>query len=480
MKKLIILCLITFVAMLLGCGGGGSSSHDPVAPAVVKYVSLNGTLTAPTTLNSTLLGNTLSNTDRETRLAFASATVYVNNNLIKSAIITPYSSTPDWNFSLAGVPESSTGIYKIKVVTGKICLQSWVSENNKDNFKINLKTTATALLARETGKKTDVLLASYSSFINKIEKNLFDASNIEAASITGNITNAASVSEALASDKDFFSKSIDFVPEAQVAYLGRENDLDGDGIFDLKISQTVDGNRIRFFTDLSSSTTMMENIASISQYTDARLLQDFKDNLGETNRTFDTSTNDVALGIYMKKSAFADIYLKLFIKRIDIVDGSFKGVVAEYSFVKTKTTAIASGTKTIMLSGVTPTIGAVKATDFVSDSDISPYLLTYISKDKGLGCGSGNTPMVRAIDGKPKLTDLSYAEKYAEGGGNYFSNTKIAMQKIYKTRPIEEGDVFSAYFPRSKNYALFKIIKINENSIIIDYIVNVAEDENAF
>lgn len=480
MKNIIMLSLIAGILLLTGCGGGGGSS-SPTGPVVpTSYVNLNGTLNAPATLESTLLGSTLQNTDSAVRNAFASASVYVNGVAISTFIISPLPSTADWNFSLANVPESSTGKYKIEVITGRINLKSWVSDAEKSNFKINLKTTATALLSDATGLEPSVLVATYSSFISDIEKDLLSASNLTIASLTGNIVQTASVTNAINNDKLFFTNSINFVPEAQVAYLQVENDLDGDGNIDLIATQTVDGDRIKFLTPLSSSTSMLTNIASISQYTDARLLQDFKDHLTKTTRTFDANTANVALGIYMKKSASADVYLKLLIRKIDLVEGSFKGVVAEYSFVKTATTAIASGTKTIMLSGNPPTGGSVAATDFVTDTDVSPYVLTYINETDGIGCGSGNTPMVKAIDGKPELRNLSYAEQYAVGGGNYYWNTKIALSKINKLRNLEVGDVFSAYFPRTKNYALFKIKEIRADRIVVEYIINTAIDEHIF
>jgi len=279
-----MLSLIAGILLLTGCGGGGSSDNPagPVTPT--NYVNLNGTLNAPTTLESTLLGSTLQNTDSAVRNAFASASVYVNGVAISTFIISPLPSTADWNFSLANVPESSTGKYKIEVITGRINLKAWVSDSEKSNFKINLKTTATALLSDATGFDPSVLVATYSSFISDIEKDLLSASNLNIASLTGTIVQTASVTNAINNDKSFFTNYVNFVPEAKVAYLQVENDLDGDGNIDLIATQTVDGSRIKFLTTLSSSTSMLTNVASISQYTDIRLLQDFKENLTDKQK----------------------------------------------------------------------------------------------------------------------------------------------------------------------------------------------------
>jgi hypothetical protein len=316
--------------------------------------------------------------------------------------------------------------------------------------------------------------------VSGIESSLNAACQKVSTDLAGTIVQDASVTARLIENKSYLENLGDFEPTARVAFLQKENDLDGDGIVDLKIEQNLDGDRIRFITALSSSTSLLADAQNMGSYSNDRLLQDFQLNLTSKTRTFDASAKNFALGLYMKKSASADIYLKLYIRSIQIEDGSFKGVIAEYDFVETKTTALTSGTKSLVLYGSVGVDGVATATNFLTDGDSSPNMLTYISVADGLGCKTGDIRLVRAIDGQPELSALSYAEKYLEGGGNYHLNTTAALKAIYKDRTIEVGDVFSAYFPKTKNYALFKIKWIGNDRITIDYIVNAAQDEPRF
>ncbi|GAB4266493.1 MAG: hypothetical protein Kow0029_00220 [Candidatus Rifleibacteriota bacterium] len=467
------------ILFLSGCGGGGgSNSAGPVIPA--EYVNLSGLLTAPEQIESSLLPNVLQNTDSQVRSAFLNAQVYVNGAQATVFSLTPLSSNPDWQFRISNVAKAADGKYRIEVLVGRINLKAIVSADEINSFTINQKTTAAVLLSDTTGISTKDLLASYPSFINSVEASLVDACKLHVDKLAGSTVQSATVSAVLQTQKQFFTELGELNTIAKLAYLQKTNDLDGDGKDDVLIEPNLDGTRIRIFTTLSSSTSMLTDVASISSYTDERLLQDFRENLTSTSRTFDNTAKNVALGLYFKKSASADVYLKLFIKRVDIVDGTFKGVVAEYDFVNAATTAITTGSKTFSLVGAATAEGSVAASNFLTDGDPGPYLLSFVSLADGLGCGTGDTRLVRAIDGQPELANLTYAEPYLEGGGNYYLNTTAALKAIFKDRTVEVGDVFSAYFPSTKNYALFKIKWIGTDKITVDYKVNAAEDEPRF
>ncbi len=478
-KKLFLFFALATL-FLTGCGNSGESSNPTSSNVPTEYVALNGTLKAPDSLDSSLVASLLQNTDSQVRNAFASATAYVNGTPV-TLTLTALTSNPEWPLRLTNVPKSANGKYRIEVVAGRINLKSWITDSQKDSFKVDLQTTAAAMLSDSSGIEQQILLATYTSFVSGIQSSLEFACKKTATNLTGSIVTDASVTQALQLNKGYIDQATGFTPESKLAFLNKENDLDGDGIIDLKIEQNIDGDRIRFYTVLSSATSMLADIEKMSGYSNARLLQDFKGNLTTTTRTFDKNATKFALGLYFKKSASADQYLKLFVRRINLEDGSFKGVVAEYDFVQANTSAIATGTKTLMASGTTPVENAVVATNFLNDSsEASPYMFSFISTAKGIGCNSGDIRMVRAIDGKPELANLSYAETYLDGGGNYFLNTTDALKAIYKERTVEVGDVFSAYFPRTKNYAIFKIKLIGNDRITVDYVVNSAENEPRF
>lgn len=479
-KAMFFFNLIFIFSLILttGCGGGGSNDAGPAVPT--EFVTLSGSLKAPDQIESTLVPSLLQNTDSQVRNAFLAAQIYVNGAPASVFTVTPLSSNPEWQIRISNVAKAADGKYRLEVTVGRLNLKSMIAVEEINAFKINLQTTSALLLSDTTGLTTKNLLASYPSFVSNVESALITACKLEADKLVGLTIQSASVSAVLAEQKQFFSDLGEINTTAKLAYLQKSNDLDGDGREDIIIEPSLDGTRIKFLTLLASQTSMLAEITSINSYSNERLLQDFKDNITSNTRTFDKLAKNMALGFYFKKSASADVYLKLFVRRIDIVDGTFKGVVAEYEFINAETTAIATGTKTLMLSAATLAEGSVAATNFLTDGDSSPNLLTFVSATSGLGCNTGDTRLVRAIDGKPELVNLSYAEAYLEGGGNYFLNTTAALNAIYKSRTIEVGDVFSAYFPSTKNYALFKIKWIGSDKVTVDYKVNAAENEPRF
>ncbi|MGM0599831.1 MAG: hypothetical protein ACQETH_08465 [Candidatus Rifleibacteriota bacterium] len=478
-KQRVLAFFVLAVTLLTGCslGGDDGDSTGPVVPT--EYVTLSGTLTAPEQIESSLIANLLQNTDSQVRDAFDDSAVFVNGARNSNFTLNPLSSTPNWSFRLPNVAKSSNDKYRVEVTVGKINLKSLVTSANKDNFKINTQTTASLMLADATGMSVENLLASYPSFVTDVEASLIDASKQNSEIINSSIVKIASVTEEINNQKSFITDLQGIETTAKVAYLESENDLDGDGIIDVKVEPNTYGTRVRFYTALSSATSFLEGIETIQGYTDDRLLQDFDQGLTSATRFFSPQSADFALGLYFKKSAAADEYLKLFVRRIDLDEGELQGVVAEYEIVKTETTAIATGTKTFMLVGETPVEGAVVASNFITDTEeTGPYVMSFLSAADGLG--NNETPMVKYLQGKPELKDITAAETYLAGGGNYYYNTTEALKASYNDRTIEVDDVFYAYFPSSKNYALFKIQWIDTDRVTVDYVVNSAENEPRF
>jgi hypothetical protein len=461
-----------------GCFGGSDSNTGPAVPT--EFVTLSGVLTAPVQLESSLLPNMLQNTDSQVREAYQKAQVYVNGAPNSLFSIVPLSSTPDWQFRIPNVGKAADGKYRVEVVVGRVNLKSLVSAENMNDFRINPETTATLMLADALGKPTTELLASFPSFISSVENSYLEMCKIEAANHAGAIVNSATLTRVIQQQKEFFTGLGDIETTGRLAYLQLSNDIDGDGNQDVIIQPNIENNRIRFKTVLSEKTSILSEIASLEAYSDQRLLQDFQENLTSESRYFAADAANFALGLFFKKSAAADVYLKLFVRRIDLADGVFKGAVVEYKFVETESTAVLTGTKTLLLQGADAVDGAVAATNFVADAEPGPYVLTFISTVAGIGCSSGDTRLVKAKEIAADLTQYRSAETYLEGGGNYYVDTSSALNEWNLNRGIEVGDVFSAYFPNTKNYALFKIKAINSTSITVDYMVNTAENEPRF
>jgi hypothetical protein len=464
------------IAVLTGCGGGSDNDAGPTIP--VEYTTLNGTLRAPAWIEPTLLASPIRNTDSKVIEKYSSASVYVNNSPITSYSLTPIFNNPDWVFRISNVAKSANDEYEVKVVVGKIILKALVTEKNRNNFKIDTSSTAALILAKKTGLTIENLIASFPSFISDVEAKLEEAAKIEADKMPANLVEFASVTKEIESQNDFFQSIEDLNFSGRVAYLKSSNDLDGNGKEDVRVKTNLYGTKVRFETVLSSHTSALESATTLQEYSDERLLQDFEEGLTSNIRYIGPESFDFGLGMFFQKSASGDVYLKLIVKRIDLDQGEFKGAVVEYDFVKTETTAILTGSKTFMILGKEPDEGAVIASNFITDTDLSPYLLSYLSAENGIG--SNDTRMVRAIVGQPELERVTAVEEYLEGGGNYFRNTSDALEYINVNRDLEVNDVFSVYFPSTRNYAIFKITWIGNDKITVNYIVNTAEAERYF
>lgn len=476
-KFVVLILVLTGAVFFTGCFGGDSDDKGTTLPA--SYITLTGTLTAPEKIESSLIGSSLSNVDSEVRNRFKTAAVLVNGTPISTFEILDMASNADWPFTIENVPESGAGTYEVAVIVGRITLRSKVRDSEKSQFKINLETTAAAMLADVTAFEPHQLQTTYLSFVNSLKNALAASAQKTATDLgVGSIVNDASVQTVMNTQKGFLDSIDDLTTTAKFAYLQLENDLDGDGKIDLYVKPNASGQRVSFYTPLTASTTMLEGITSLDSYADNVLLADFADPAKlSQERTFAAGSPQTVLGLYFKKSAAGDQYLKMFIHRIDISDGDFGGVLIEYAFVDTATSAISKGQKTLMLAGANLAEGAVYATDFITDSDETAGKLSFISAAQGLG-STDNSRVVIAIDGQPDINKLSAAPEWLSGG-NYYFNTAGALAGIYKNQ-LEVGDAFAAYFPATKHYALFKITSIAADRIVVDYIVNASEDERRF
>lgn len=476
-KNIVLLLVLTGTLFFAGCFGGDSDDNGPSLPT--SYTTLSGTLTAPDVIESSLIGSNLNNVDSQIRNLYKTATVSVNGVQISTFEVLSEAAGADWPFKIENVPESSAGIYEVAVVVGHITLRSKVRDLEKSQFHINLETTAAAMLAEEISFEPHELLATYPAFVNTLKNCLAAAAQKTATALdAGSIINDIDVQTAKTTQQNYLESIADLTTSAKFAYLQLENDLDGDGKIDLYVKPNSSGERVSFYTPLSSDTSMLEGVTSIDSYSDAALLADFDDPAKlSKERTFESGAPQTILGLYFKKSAAGDRYLKMYVHRIDINEGDFAGVLIEYSLVNTTSTAISSGQKTLMLSGADLVEGAVYATDFLNDSENSADLLSFISAGDGLGSSDGDL-MVLALVGHPAIEDVPVAPAWPSGG-EYEFNTTRALATIYKNQ-LEVGDSFVAYFPTTRHYALFKIDWIGTDRITVNYIVNASADERRF
>jgi hypothetical protein len=472
---------IVLLGMLLltGCFGGKDNGSSPPPP--VPTVEMVGTLTLPTRLNSHLLAavQEVRNTDTITGNAWSKPAVAVNDQAVTAFTLATSTVSGDWEFRLQ-VPQAADQLYRLEVNVGKVGLKAWVRDAARSAFAINSRTTAAALLARASGLEADALLATFPAMVGLVAQRLEAAWLVDPASVPTTIFDLAEVKNEVASQAEFLKNNTGFDPTAMVAYLKTSNDLDSDGIPDLQIVKNIDGTAIRFFTALSASNSLKVGVSSVGDYSDAELLADFAADRTRTDRFHDASAKNFALGLYFKRSAVADTYLKLFIKRIDLVEGSFRGVVAEYRYVTATATAVATGTKTFLRAGADPESGAVAGSDFLTDGAATTTNLSFLDAARGLGSTSDAVKLVRAYQGKPDLTEMTYAEPFVQGDPRFAANTTAARAALNMSGPATVGDVFSICFPATGHYALIKIKAITATTITVDYKVNVVPGENKF
>lgn len=467
---------LSLVILLTGCFGDDSNGSGPSVPA--SYVTLKGAVVAPDQVESTLLASVLNNTDNAARDAFKTALVYVNGLQAASCTVDSSNGT-SWPVRIYNVPEHPQGKYNLQVIAGRLILKSNIIAAERENFVISTETTAASLLAEAMKKDQQMILASYPAIVNSLKADLLSAVRKGPAELGINLVKSGLIDTAVKKYKGYLEAIGDVNSSSNITYLQKENDLDGDGVIDLQIVQLGGGQRIRFFTTLATATSLLESTVNLDVYTDDKLLQDFNGHQTSESNTFAAADKDFALGLFFKRSALADQYIKVLVRRIDLnAEGVFSGVVAEYKYISTGTTAVVKGTKTLQLLNGSPVEGAVAATDFITDGFPGDYNLTYISSALGIGCYSGNQMLVALIDGQPDLEKLSSAPKITSG--MYFANTAAALNDLKAGRTLELGDVFSAYFPTTRHYALFKIRQVDSYGITVDYKVNSTPDEPRF
>ncbi len=470
---------LTGILLLTGCFGGKDGGSSPTPPAAT--VELAGTLTLPTRLNSNLLAavQEVRNTDTTTGNAWSKPAVAVNDQVVTAFTLATSTFSGDWEFRLQ-VPQAADQLYRLDVNVGKVGLKARVREASRSAFAINSRTTAAALLAQASGLEADALLATFPAMVGLVAQRLETAWLADTASVPTTIFDVPEVKNEVASQADFLKTTSGFDPAAMVAYLKTSNDLDSDGVPDLQIVKNIDGTAIRIFTALSASSSLKSDLTSVGEYRDAELLADFAANRTRTDRFHDPAAKNFALGLYFKRSAVADTYLKLFIKRIDLVEGSFRGVVAEYRYVTATATAVATGTKTFLRAGADPEAGAVAASDFLTDGAAAATNLSFLDAARGLGSTSDAVKLVRAYQGKPELAEMTYAEPFVQGDTRFAAHTTAAKDALNMTGPATVGDVFSLYFPATGHYALIKIKTMTATTITVDYKVNAVAGENKF
>ncbi len=472
--------MLVAVLGMTGCFGKGDGDAPPTAP--VPTVDLAGTLTLPAAINSSLMAsvNQVSNTDTTTGRAWSAPAVAVNDQAVTTFSLATSTVSAAWEFHLQQVPQAANGWYKIEVNVKKVGLKAWVREADRSAFTIDSRTTAAALLAQSSGLTADVLLATFPAAVGLVARQLEKAWMTDSDLVPGTIFDLASVTAEVASQADFLKNNTGFDPAAMVAYLGLANDLDGDGVTDLQIATNDNLTAIRFYTALSASTSLKSGLASISEYTGDQLLADFAAGNVSQESYFNATKKDFALGCFFKRSVAGDQYVKLFVKRIDLVSGDFRGVVAEYQFVTATSTAVATGTKTFLASGAAPVEGAVLASDFLTDGAPGTGTLSLASLTTGLGSTAGSAHMVRAYDGTPDLATKYFADPYRIGDPLYAANMSAARVALGMTAAPQVGDVFAVFFPVTGHYALIKIKEITAATITVDYKVNRVPGENKF
>jgi len=483
----LLIITVTLAALTFGCGGGGGK--NPATGYTGPTTTMNGTLTVPALLNNALLTSIRGsqNTDSDIRAAFASATVLVNGSIPGTVVISPNSSNSMWPIRLEGVPEAINDRYYLDVLARRFRLRAHVRTAQKDAFVINSRTTAAVLLEPGSAVEAPDLLATFPSVISVVALQIENAFNSPLASVTTDVLALPDITALVASQAAFVRNWGGFTPGALVAYLGRSNDLDNDGREDLRVIPSIDGTRVSFATVISSDTSLYNPTSyaqspTLASYTDVTLLEDFRTGNTRTDRNFTREAVNFLIGLRFKRGATQDTYLKLLVRRTDMADGRFDGIAAEYQFVTTTGTAVSSGTKTFLMAGASPIVGAVTATDFLTDyPTASPTLLSYLDTTNGFGGSNMTVPLLRAENAKLDLTDIRQADEYTD---TYYRTTSALALKdeLGAARALQVGDLFTAYFPKTRHYAMFKITNINTvlQTITVDYYVNSTADELRF
>lgn len=480
------LVLVCTIIMSTGCNGGDGDGDEKAAGTYTgSTVNLKGTLAVPSEVNADLLAATkiVPTTDSDVRTAFAKATVLVNGAGVAAPVIIPSSGYTEWDMNLVGVREAADGRYLVEVSAGRIALKSWVTAANAGAFRIDTRTTAAALLAARTGQPAEGLLATYPTLVDRVASEIAAVFLADKATLTSGILGAGSVETALASQASFLMEDdLTFDPGALVTYLSRENDLDGNGIIDVKISLNESLTAIKFATVATTAISVKSGLSALADYTDAELLADFARNNTSTVSGFsDESGRGVIIGLFLRRGSPHDLYAAMNIRRIDLADNHFKGVFVEYRLVEGPSTALASGEKTFAATGmeVQVGLGQVAATDFITDNaQATGDILSYAGSETGLGSTDRSCRLIRAVPGQPELANVRYAEPW--NLLNYSFNMSDALKAVYEERAPRIGDVFSVYFPTTKHYALIKIKEISAGVVTVYYRVNSASGENRF
>ncbi|HNW33353.1 MAG TPA: hypothetical protein PKM25_00335 [Candidatus Ozemobacteraceae bacterium] len=480
-----LLCCFVLAGTVLFTGGCGDSDGDKATTGVYTgtTVTLKGTLAVPSEVNADLLAATriVPTTDSEVRTAFAKAAVLVNGAGVAAPVIMPSGSYTEWDVNLAGVRQANDGRYLVELTAGKVGLKGWVTTATADSFRIDTRTTAAALLAAESGMTAEGLLATYPTLVNRVASEIATVFTTDRTTLSGGVLTADAVKMSLASQASFLKEDdLVFDPGTLVTYLGRENDLDGNGVVDTIISLNTERTAVRFSTMASNSISVKSGLTALQDYTDAALLDDFAQGRTTVQSGFaDENGRGVIIGLFLRRGSPHDTYAALRIRRIDLADNSFKGVVVEYRLVEGPSTALMAGTKLFARTGLEVPVDRVAATDFLTDrGQVTGEVLSYAVAGSGLGSSDSSRRLIRAIPGQPALANIRYAEPWNDR--NYSFNMNDALKAVFEDRSPTIGDVFSVYFPATKHYALIKITALSANELAVAYRVNSAAGENRF
>ncbi|MBF0542817.1 MAG: hypothetical protein HQM08_00170 [Candidatus Riflebacteria bacterium] len=472
--SVLILIFCTFFAS--GCGKKNSVADDS-QNVQQKLINLDGYIAIPQNVNEKLLARVLGaqSTDSMVKDSFSRAKILVNGNEVSgSEVIT---SAYPWEVQLHGVPESGNQVYRVEISSGKVGLKAVVEDKDKGSFYMDVRTTAAFLLADVSNIAARDIISTFTSAItpvaNKIEE-LFKSAD------TGfeNIFQLPLLQDEIERQRQFLAQNRTVNTKNKISYLTLENDLDGDGVNDFFVRPTTDGTRIRFECPLSTYSSMLDNIASLEGYSDAQLLQDFNSNNLLATRTFAVNSSNFALGYFFKRSIKSDLYLKIFVRRIDSSEGTLKGILSEYSFVTATGTSLVKGSKTFSLLGSAAASGTVISSDFLSDGSETDQKLVYLNRNLGLGSSDGKSLMLLAFSGKPALSGIESVPDHNRYP--YFPTMQRAMLEISQERKFEVGDTFAAFFPKTGHYAIFSITAVNELTISVDYMANSSPGELQF
>ncbi len=480
----LVVLLCTMAAVGCGGGGGGSSSTNTTGTPITATTTLTGALELPATLNHQLLASIdlASSTDSVVRNKFLTTgtrQAFINN----TGVAYPVTVDPaTLSFRIDGVPEAGT--YNLDIRVGKL---RWLAQvSGSTGIVLNSRSTAAALLAAtpalsQAQRTAAVLLASYPAQITGLAQYLDTLFVVDPVNTPNDILGTQTLTTTVTNLAALIASNPIAVPGAQLAYLNLgNNDLNGDGRADFRVERGNSG--ISYHVEPLLDSRMVQatgSVGNLSFVSDADLVR-FTPTQGLYSWILSTDIN-IGLWARLTYGRTADTFIRVWVKRIDSLDGVFYGMPIEYQLVNGTGTAIATGTKVFRKFGLTPGLNEVEASDFINDGTASsPQMLIYGAN--GLGSPYQQTALVRFREAVNTLS-ISRATTYSTGSADgYHLNTSAALSAVNPSYSLQVGQVFDAYFPALGNYALFQIKEIDATrfTITVDYKINRAYNDPSF